>query len=237
MPPIIEVSNLSFAYQKPNWILQETSFSMQKGEIIALAGLSGSGKTTLGYILKGLIPHSINGELLGEIIINGLDVRKTSISALSRVVGMVFQDLNAQLFSATVQEEIEFGIKNLKMDVKLALNAMKRLGITPLAKNLPMNLSAGQKQRVIIASVISMQPQVLILDEPSAHLDHTSKHALRDWLLELNRNFGMTIIIIDQDPWLIGELCTEFLFLYEKKLELKQKTDIMRQDPAWSWSY
>jgi energy-coupling factor transporter ATP-binding protein EcfA2 len=234
---IIQVDHLSFAYRTDQWIFRDISFLIEKGAICALVGPSGTGKTTLGYILKGLIPHSIRGNLDGDISVVGLDIKKSPLPVISKSVGMVFQDLNAQLFSMTVHEEIEFGLHNLKLPLEWAQEAMHFLQIDDLANDVPMNLSAGQKQRVILASIIAMHPKVLILDEPSAHLDFNAKQLLRDWLRQLNQEQHNTIILIDQDPWLIGELCNQFLFLNNKTINHQEKEDLMEQRPQWSWKW
>lgn len=234
---IICLDHVSFGYKKNNLILDNISFEIFKGEIIALAGISGAGKTTLGYILKGIIPHSIKGHLSGEIKVTSKNIRKTKIPELAKSVGMVFQNLNSQLFNTTVLEEIEFGLRNLGLNLEWAEEAMRFLGIWEIKDRMPMNLSAGQKQRVVLASIIAMHPQVLILDEPSAHLDHTSKNGLQKLLSKLNAEFGTTIIIIEQDPWLIGELCKDILFLSRKNISRINKAEILVKKPSWRWNF
>ncbi len=235
-PPIIQVSNLQFAYKKAKQIFNGVSFEISPGERCAITGRSGAGKSTLAYILRGVIPHSIQGNLKADaLIVDGYQMPNTPLSTTARSVGMVFQDLNAQLFSSTVTEEIEFGLKNLKMDPNLALKSMKHLNIEDLAKSIPMNLSAGQKQRVILASVIAMQPKVLILDEPSVHLDALAKVNLRDWLLELNRSTNMTILLVGNEPWLIGEVCDQILVVDEGRVFRKSKSEVMERRPEWGW--
>ena len=235
--PIIEIENLSFAYKSDNWIIKDANFAVNKGEILGIAGPSGIGKTTLSYILKGIIPNSIRGKLKGLITINGLNIRKMSISKIARAVGMVFQNLNAQLFSNTVKEEIEFGLKNLKMDSSLAIQAMKKLKIEDISDKSPMNLSAGQKQRVILASIMALKPKILILDEPSVYLDPQNKMRLKEWLIEQNQEFQTTILIASNDPWLIGELCDEILFFKNRTIEKVNKSKIMMEETNWRWSY
>ena len=233
--PIVEVKNLSFSYKKKNPILENVNFSIMPGEIIGIAGKSGEGKTTIGYILKGLIPHTFKGNLAGEVEVAGCKVRHTKISRLAKIVGMVFQNLNSQLFNTTVKEEIEFGIRNLKLDLNWAQDAMDFLQITDLESRMPMNLSAGQKQRVVLASIIAMHPQVLILDEPTAHLDNYSKIALKNWLLTLNQEFDMTILIIEQDPWILGEICQKLLYVQDKKAKMQSKEQFLEKTSGWSW--
>jgi len=235
--PIIEIENLSFAYKSDNWIIKDANFTVNKGEILGIAGPSGIGKTTLGYILKGIIPHSIRGKLEGYISLNGLNIKKMSISTIARSVGMVFQNLNAQLFSNTVKEEIEFGLKNLKMDPSLAIQAMRKLKIEDLSVKSPMNLSAGQKQRVILASIMALKPKILILDEPSVYLDPPNKIRLKDWLIEQNQEFQTTILIASNDPWLIGEMCDEILFFKNRTIEKIHKSKVMIEKTSWNWSY
>ena len=149
---LIEVKDLSFAYKKNDWILRDINIRIKKGEVIGLVGDSGSGKTTFAYILKGIIPQIFKGYLKGNVYINHLDIRKAKIVQIAKIVGMVFQDLNSQLFSNTVKEEILFGLQNLKLNLDWGKEAMDFLNIESLAEEIPMNLSAGQKQRVISVS-------------------------------------------------------------------------------------
>lgn len=233
--PLIEVQHLSFAYQSSKWILHDISFKIDQGQKVGIIGPSGSGKTTLGYILKGLIPHSIKGYMEGNVYINGQNTRLSSISKLARTVGMVFQDLNAQMFSQTVGDEIAFGLSNLKLNPQWGEEAIISLGLQELINELPMNLSAGQKQRVILASVIAMRPSILILDEPSIHLDRTDKTKLKNWLLKLNETLKTTILIIEQDPWLVGNVCDLFIQIKDKGAQILKKEEVLEQTMQWSW--
>jgi energy-coupling factor transporter ATP-binding protein EcfA2 len=232
----VNVQNLSFSYVKGENVIDTSSFQIKKGDLIALTGLSGTGKSTIGYILKGIIPHSIHGYLQGSVMVEGYDIKKEKISTIAKRVGMVFQNPETQIFSSTVLEEIQFGLKNLKMDLTYAHDALKSLKIEHLANKMPMNLSAGQKQHVVLASVIATKPKLLILDEPTSHLDAPSKVNLKNWLLDLCKQ-GMTIIIIDQDPWIIGELCENCLFIENKRIKIVRKEEIMHQDTCWRWNF
>ena len=233
--PIIKVKNLSFAYKKDRWVFRDSSFKILPGEIVGIVGKSGIGKTTLGYILKGLIPHSIRGYLNGEIQVAGYNVRKSKIALLAKDVGMVFQNLNSQLFSSTVREEIEFGLRNLKLDLTWAGGVMKDLGITHLEKAVPINLSAGEKQRVILASIIATRPKVLILDEPTVHLDCEAKQGLISLLRDINHKFHITILVIEQDPEILGELCHDLLKVTNYQLQRVKKFEILEKQPQWRW--
>ncbi len=232
---IIHVVNLNFSYPKGETILENVSFDIYEGEIIGIAGKSGIGKTTLGYILKGLIPHTFKGKLDGKVEVAGYDIKKTKIAKLAKEVGMVFQNLNAQLFNTSVMEEIEFGLRNLKLNLDWAQEAIEFLGIAHLADKMPMNLSAGQKQRVVLASIIAMHPKVLILDEPTAHLDEESKFGLKKWLEKLNQHYNMTILIIEQDPWILGEMCNRLIQVSNKNISSVSKDSLLEKKPSWCW--
>ena len=235
MNPIIQVQNTSFAYSKNEWIFHEMNFDVFSGEILGIIGKSGSGKTTLCHMLKGVIPHSIKGYLRGIISVNGLNVRKSSLVTLAKSIGLVFQNINAQLFANTVREEIQFGLRNLKMDLNLAEEAMRELKILDIAERSPQNLSMGQKQRVVLASIIAMRPQVLILDEPSVHLDIQNRSDLKNWLEKINQDYHMTILIASNDPRLIGEVCNEVLMVDNRSVVKRNKTEILELGTTWNW--
>jgi energy-coupling factor transport system ATP-binding protein len=236
-PPIIKIQNISFAYNPNDWIFQDVNITINANEIIGIIGSSGSGKTTLAYLLKGIIPHSIRGILKGDVFIGSQNVRQNSIASLAKTVGMVFQDLNAQLFSSTVIEEVEFGLQNLHLNLQWAQDTLEMMNIKSLANKIPMNLSAGQKQRVVLASIIAMHPQILILDEPSAHLDRVSKIRLIETLKLLKTEYQSTILIIDQDPWIIGELSDTLLYINQKMVTKVSKDSVLEKTSQWSWKF
>ncbi|MBN1215632.1 MAG: ABC transporter ATP-binding protein [Candidatus Lokiarchaeota archaeon] len=232
---LVEAKDLSFAYKKNYWILRNINLIIREREIIGLVGDSGSGKTTFAYILKGIIPQVFKGYLKGNVYINGLDIKKTKIANIAKNIGMVFQDLNSQLFSNTVKEEILFGLQNLKLNLAWADEAMNFLDIISLGNEIPMNLSAGQKQRVILASIIATKPKLLILDEPSAHLDYKGKFALISTLKRINSEYDTTILLISQDPWIIGELCNNILYLHNSTIDCIPTKQKIQKSPQWSW--
>ncbi len=232
---LVEVKDFSFAYKKNDWILRDINLTIREREIIGLVGDSGSGKTTFAYILKGIIPQVFKGYLKGNVYINGLDIKKTKIVNIAKKIGMVFQDLNSQLFSNSVKEEILFGLQNLKLNLAWADEAMNFLDIMSLANEIPMNLSAGQKQRVILASIIATKPKLLILDEPSAHLDYKGKLALITTLKKINSEYDTTILLISQDPWIIGELSNNILYFHNSLIDYIPTKQKIQKSPQWSW--
>lgn len=235
MKPIIQVSDMSFCYSKSTIVLEQVNFDVNPGEIIGIIGRSGSGKTTLCYLLRGIIPHTFSGNLQGSILVDGFDTRKTRFVKLTASIGMVFQGINNQLFGNSVREEIQFGLKNLHRDLDAAEEAMQQLDILDLAEKSPHNLSMGEKQRVILASIIAIQPKILILDEPIVHLDSQNRTELKKCLELLNRDHKITLIISSNDPWLIGELCSKVIHIQNHRIIKKPSESILEIGETWKW--
>jgi energy-coupling factor transporter ATP-binding protein EcfA2 len=235
MDPIIKVTNLSFGYPKSCGIFQNVNFELFSGEMVGIVGRSGSGKTTLGYILRGIIPHTYGGNLDGNVIIDGKNTQSTRFANLTSSIGMVFQSFDSQLFANTVREEVQFGVKNLHLDLENAEDAMEKMDILNLANRSPLNLSMGEKQRVILASVLAMRPNIIILDEPGVHLDQQNRKELREWLETLNKEYNITILISSNDPWLIGELCKKVLHISEDSITMKSAEEVLELKSRWGW--
>jgi len=166
---------------------------------VILAGKSGCGKTTLLRCLNGLIPHFYEGEFEGRVLIDGVDTRECPPHILSQKAGMVFQNPDNQLFALSVEADIAFPLENLGLpreEIRDRVEwALKLLRIEELRKRSPFDLSAGQKQKVAIASVLAMKPKILLLDEPTSSLDPVSAKNLIDAIIDLNRRHGLTILI------------------------------------------
>ena len=171
------------------------------GECLLVTGPSGCGKSTFGRVLCGLIPHAISAKLEGKITVNGLDLAAHTIPEIAQTVGMVFQRPATQLFHLKVEDEVAFGPHNLglgEQEVSARTEwALQAVGLQDFRKAKPADLSGGQKQCVAIASVLAMQPQVLVLDEPTASLDVPNTRRVIDTLFDLRRKFGITIILIE----------------------------------------
>jgi energy-coupling factor transport system ATP-binding protein len=199
---IIEVEGLRYTY--PNVespALRGVDLSIDEGEFILLTGPSGCGKTTFGRCLNGLIPHFYNGDLEGSVLVNGLDVREHATSKLALNVGLIFQNPDNQIFALTVEKDVAFGLENLGTpraqmmeDIAWALNAT---GIDHLRDRGTHELSGGQKQRLAIASILTMRPRILVLDEPTSFLDPIGAERTFQVLDTLNRDHGITIILIE----------------------------------------
>ncbi|MEM2185618.1 MAG: ABC transporter ATP-binding protein [Thermofilaceae archaeon] len=176
---VIELSDVYFRYQgSDEYALRGVTLSADRGEFIVLVGPSGCGKSTLLRVLNGLIPHFYEGEFRGEARVAGLDVKRTPTHILARHVGMVFQDPENQLFLSSVEREIAFGLENMglpRSEIKRRVEeALRLFGLEGLRDKAPYELSGGQQQKVAIASVMVLEPEVLAMDEPTANLDPLS---------------------------------------------------------------
>lgn len=197
----ISISNLSFSYPRSDKpVLNNINLEMEKGEFVGLVGKSGCGKSTLLYHLTGIIPHAINGHKKGKVEVCGLDTSKHEIPELATHVGMVFQNPEVQLFSVTVEDEVAFIAENLNYSVerikKCVDFSLDAVGISDLRERYPFELSGGEKQRVAIASAISVKPEVLVLDEPTSELDSEGTEKVLEVIHQLNQA-GMTIILAE----------------------------------------
>ena len=197
---IIEVKDLGFKYAGTDfYAIRGVDLEIDEGEFVVLAGKSGCGKTTLLRCLNGLIPHFYEGEFEGRVLIDGIDTRECPPHILSQKAGMVFQNPDNQLFALSVEADIAFPLENLGLpreEIRDRVEwALKLLGIEELRKRSPFELSAGQKQKVAIASVLAMKPKILLLDEPTSSLDPVSAKNLIDAIIDLNRRHGLTILI------------------------------------------
>lgn len=199
---IIEAKNLTYTYPggtKPS--IRNVSIKIEKGEFVLITGPSGCGKTTLCRCFNGLIPHFYQGKLDGEIIVAGLKVVENQISKLARHVGLVFQNPENQLFALSVEKDVAFGLENLgvpREEMRKRVDwALKLTGIYDLRERAPHELSGGQQQRVAIASVLAMQPKVIVLDEPTSFLDPLGAKKIFEVIYELNRKLEITIVLVE----------------------------------------
>ena len=204
---MIEVRNVSFRYPKTQkYILHDVSFRLDRGEIAALTGANGCGKTTLARMIAGMIkPES------GCVLIDGQDTKEMSLFAIGQRVGYLFQEPGRQLFCDTVENEIAFGLRNLKKSEEeirtITEEYLQLMGITHLRKAFPGTLSQGEKQRVVISCILSMGTDYLLLDEPTNGLDMKRRAVLRDTLLMLKNEKNCGIALISHDRAFIDSVC------------------------------
>ena len=203
----VDVRNLVYRYPNGHAALAGVDLHVSHGERVALLGPNGAGKTTFVLHLNGLL----HGE--GELEVAGLDVRNDTLHELRARVGLVFQDPDDQLFMPTVREDVAFGPLNMGLEraevdrrVDEALAAVRMTGVGDRA---PHQLSMGQRRRVAIATVLSMRPQLLVLDEPSANLDPRARRELLDVLERIER----TMLVVTHDLPFAAELCERAVIL------------------------
>lgn len=199
----VEISGLSFKYpEQESHILKDAFFSIGSGEIIALVGMSGCGKSTLCRCLCGIIPHVQKGEFEGTIKMFDKDIRHMTMPEIASTAGIVFQNPDTQLFSPTVEDELAFGPENLCIDrVEIGRrihSTLKLVGMSDYRYANPNELSGGQKQLIAIASVLTMDPKILICDEVMSQIDKEGKEIIKNLLLSLKKQ-GKTIFLIDHD--------------------------------------
>ncbi len=199
MDNIIEVKNVTYEYSddETNYTaVKGVSLGIERGSFTVILGHNGSGKSTLAKMLNGLFKPTS-----GDILVDGINTKdeKTEIE-VKRKVGMVFQNPDNQLISSIVEEDVAFGPENLGLapDVirERVDDALKSVGMYEFKNSTPHHLSGGQKQRIAIAGMIAMQPDCLILDEPTAMLDPKGRAEIVDTVIKLNKQKGMTVVLI-----------------------------------------
>jgi energy-coupling factor transport system ATP-binding protein len=182
--------------------LKDVSLVIRGGTLNVLVGPSGSGKTTLSDLFNGVIPHLHGGEMAGDVWVDGINTRQAEVKDLSQKVGKVFQDAETMFTTLYVEDEIAFGPENLRLEVEAIHQTVESLlEITDLRsrrKNLVWNLSGGQVQKLGLATVLAMKPQLIVLDEPTANLDPGATHSVHQLLLDL-RQAGMTVLLVTRE--------------------------------------
>ena len=216
---LFKLENLSHQYSDGTLALDNVSLSFEKGERIALLGTNGSGKTTLLHHLNGILKPT-SGKVFFED--KALAYDSKSLLDLRRRVGFIFQDPNDQLFAPTVKQDVAFGPLNLGQptdQVKKAVDeALETVGMAEFAEKPPHFLSLGQKKRVALAGVLAMQPEVLIMDEPTSNLDPRATSEILHLLLRLNNERKMTLILATHDVDMVPLFANKLYILSRGKL-------------------
>lgn len=212
LTPLIDVRNLSYRYEDGTQALGGVDFTLYAGETVALFGANGSGKTTFVLHLNGLLQGQ------GSVSVCGLPVNKQNLTKVRAKVGMVFQDSDEQLFMPTVIEDVCFGPLNLGLTPEAArdraMNVLRQVGLEYAAGKAPYHLSAGEKRRAAIAGVLAMEPEILILDEPTTFLDPPGQKMLASLL----RSLPQAKLIITHDIPFAEALATRAMFFEAGKL-------------------
>lgn len=220
--PAISAEGLSFSYQEGTVALDGVDFVVNEGEFVALLASNGSGKTTLMKTLVGLLKPSKGRTLIGD-----RDVSKMKIAEICGQVGMVLQNPNDQLFSATVEEDVAYGPRNLNLseaEVKERVEeALETVSASHLAKRAIHHISFGEQKRVAIAGVLAMKPRILILDEPTAGLDPAGESDMMRILNRLNRENGITVLLATHS--------VDMLPLFADRVYVLNRGKVLQQGP------
>ena len=215
---MIEIQELTFKYtdSKKN-ALENITLNIEKGDFVGIIGESGAGKTTFCNCLNGLIPHHYTGDFYGSVKVEGQDTFEIKPDKLALKVGSVFQDIESQIVSYFVEDEILFGLENFGVPVDQIeariTSALEALEITDLRHREISTLSGGQKQKVVFAAILALEPDYLVLDEPTGELDPASSLQIFKLLKKLNEEKGITIIIAEQKIMLLCEFAKKLLVL------------------------
>ncbi len=243
--PLLELKNVSFQYgtnrsentssvDDNTYALNRVNLKIYPGEFVGIIGPSGSGKTTLASLFSGAIPHHYSGELLGSVKIAGQDTKNLALTNIACLIGSVIQDIDAQMVAANVEDEILFGLENFgvphdEIPNRIA-SSLETVGISDLRNRDLDTLSGGQKQKVAIAAILALKPKVLVLDEPTCALDPVSSRMIFSILQNLNKKFGITIVVIEQKVALLSEYCKRLIVLSKGELVLDAPVSLALKD-------
>ncbi|MGN6753566.1 MAG: energy-coupling factor ABC transporter ATP-binding protein [Intrasporangium sp.] len=206
--PVLDVRGLAYAYPDGHQALYGVNLHVHQGERVALLGPNGAGKTTLVLHLNGILTGGT-----GSVAVSGLPVTKDNLQEIRRRVGIVFQDPDDQLFMPTVHDDVAFGPANLglrgaALEARV-LRALEQVGMADFADRPPHHLSFGQRRRVAVATVLAMEPEILVMDEPSSNLDPASRRELAHIVASLD----VTVLMVTHDLPYALELCERAVIL------------------------
>jgi cobalt/nickel transport system ATP-binding protein len=226
MDTCVDIRDLSYVYHDGRQALDGVSLHVRPGEKVALVGPNGAGKSTLLLHLNGIL----QGE--GTVCIMGQGIEENNLAKIRGQVGLVFQDPDDQLFSPTVFEDVAFGPLYAGLaeeEIRRRVDwALAQVGADEYVERVSHHLSVGEKKRIAIASVLSMEPEILVLDEPTAGLDPRTRRRLMTLLVELPQ----TMLIASHDMWMVAEICPRTVILDEGHVVADGPTEALLSDAA-----
>ena len=243
--PLLELKNVSFQYgtnrsentssvEDNTYALNRVNLKIYPGEFVGIIGPSGSGKTTLASLFSGAIPHHYSGNFCGTVSIAGHDTTTLELTNIACLIGSVIQDIDAQMVAANVEDELLFGLENFGVPhdeiPNRIVSSLETVGISDLRNRDLDTLSGGQKQKVAIAAILALKPKVLVLDEPTCALDPVSSRMIFSILQNLNKKFGITIVVIEQKVALLSEYCKRLIVLSKGELVLDAPVSLALKD-------
>lgn len=222
----LKIENLKFVYPDGNPVINGLNLSIKKGERVGLIGANGAGKSTLLLLLMGMLPRGA-----GEIVFGDLNMNQQNLSAIRKRAGFVFQNADDQLFMNSVFEDLAFGPRNYAVAepevVILVERVLEAMGISHLRDRSPSKLSGGEKRLAAIGTALCLEPEILLMDEPSTGLDPKSRRRILNWL----KAYEQTLLITSHDLDLIYETCDRVLILNEGRIIASGEPDeILRSE-------
>ncbi len=224
---MLKIDNVTFRYPgQEEDTLKNLTVEIEEGTFVAIIGSNGSGKSTMCKLFNGIIPHFFVGDIEGNIYVDGVETLNSTVSALSTKVGYVYQDFENSIVRPTVIDEVSFAALNYGYDdyKQRALDSLKVLDLMSIKDEYIWQLSGGQKHLVALASVLAVKPKYIIIDEPVAQLDPFHARQTYEKLKILNKEYGITIIVIEHHTEFIADYCKEVILL--KSGEVKWKKDV-----------
>ena len=215
---MIDIQDLAFCYKGSDApAIHDITLQIPDGSFVGVTGAAGSGKTTFTCALNGIVPHCYEGDFYGAVCVCGLDTVQTRLTDISKLVGSVCQDVDSQMVSSVVEDEMLYGLENFSVPREEILSrvqeALADMGIEDLKDRTIATLSGGQKQKVAIASILAMRPQVFVLDEPTAELDPASSRNVFVLLRHAAAKYASTVIVVEQKIALLSEFCDMLLIM------------------------
>lgn len=232
----IIVENLSHIYMKgtpfQEEALQDINLKIEKGEFVGIIGHTGSGKSTLVQHFNGLLKPTS-----GRVLVNGIDIAESNLKELRRHIGIVFQYPEHQLFEETVYKDMAFGLKKIGLGedaIKERIEAtIVTVGLsTDILEKSPFELSGGQKRRVAMAGVLAMNPEILILDEPTAGLDPGGRDEIFNYITNIHKRKGITIILVSHSMEDVARIAKRVIVMNKGSIEMDGEPKDVFKDPA-----
>mgnify|MGYP001116995734 CR=1 FL=1 len=226
--PIIRFDNVTYRYPGTEAdALTGVDLEVMPGEYVAVFGLNGAGKTTLGLCINGVVPTMLGGTMEGTVHVDGLDVADYPVREMAKIVGMVFDNPEFQMSQMSVAEEIALGLENAGVPyedmLRIIPESLELVGLAGFEERAPLGLSGGQQQRLAIAAVLAKRPRVLIMDEPTSNLDPSGKQEVFDIAAKLNREAGMTVVVIEHE--------VEVMARYADRIVVMDQGGVVRNGP------
>ena len=223
---LIEMKDFSYRYPTgDDFSLKNIDLSIEKGEFVAVVGANGSGKTTLCNAIRGFVPMFYKGDYFGKVLIDGEDIMKSTMGDLAIKIGYIFQNPFNQIsyIKETVFDEIAFGLENLGIEKKEIINRIEKiinqLGIEALRDKNPFELSGGQQQRVALASILVMEPDILVIDEPTSQLDPLGTEQVFD-IINLIKESGKTVILVEHKTNLLAKFADKVVVMDDGRIKM-----------------